>query len=67
MVVFTLQVVKENGEYVMYDQATWEQEAKSELKAIYTDGEFLNETTYSEIRNRIDNELAENGVELTTA
>ena len=62
-----LQVVKdENGDLVMNDQVSWEEEGTGELKPIYIDGDFLNETTYSEIRTRIDNELAENGVELKT-
>jgi nicotinamide phosphoribosyltransferase len=62
-----LQVVKdENGELVMNDQVSWKEENTGELIPIYTDGEFLNETTYADIRSRIDNELAENGVELKT-
>ena len=63
-----LQVVRdENGELVMNDQVTWEEEATGELKPIYVDGDFFNETTYADIRGRIDNELVENGVELKTA
>jgi nicotinamide phosphoribosyltransferase len=63
-----LQVLKdETGELVMNDQVTWKEEAIGELKPIYVDGDFLNETTYGDIRGRIDAELAENGVELETA
>lgn len=53
-----LKVVKENGEFVLKDQVSWEevQQEDNELKVIFKDGEFFNQTTFSEIRKR----LAEN-------
>jgi nicotinamide phosphoribosyltransferase len=48
-----LQVVTESGEYKLIDGQTWEEESLGELKTIYDNGEFFNETTLTEIRNII--------------
>lgn len=48
-----LRVELEDGAYVLYDQQTPEQELKGELKTVFKDGNLLNATTLSEIRERI--------------
>jgi nicotinamide phosphoribosyltransferase len=45
-----LRVELENGEYVLHDSQTEEQESQGELKTLYEDGNFFNETTLDEIR-----------------
>lgn len=45
-----LRVELENGNYVLYDKQTWEQEAKGELKTVFKDGLFIKETTLSKVR-----------------
>ena len=52
-----LRVEKENGEYVLYDQQTWEQEAQGELRVVFEDGEMKNIQTFEEIRERAKSEL----------
>lgn len=42
-----------DGEYVLYDKVTWEGESRGYLKPIYEDGVFYNQTTLTEIRNRL--------------
>ena len=41
------------GEYQLTDRVDWDTEKRGELKTIYKDGEFYNETTLSEIRERL--------------
>jgi nicotinamide phosphoribosyltransferase len=36
------------------DQCTWEEEENSDLKTIFVDGKFVNQTSLSEIRQRIN-------------
>jgi nicotinamide phosphoribosyltransferase len=48
-----LQVVKEDGEYRLIDNVTWEQEDQGELQVIYHNGLFANQTTFQEIRDRL--------------
>lgn len=50
----------EDGQYYLKDQATWDEvnSDKNELKIIFEDGKFYNETTLTEIRKRIDAKLA---------
>jgi nicotinamide phosphoribosyltransferase len=45
----------ENGQYILKDQATWSEvnSPENELKTIFKDGEFFNETTLTEIRERL--------------
>ena len=54
-----LQVKKVNGEYVLEDQVTWEQEEDGELKVIYIDGKFANPPTpFSTIRAAVKDIVA---------
>lgn len=50
-----LRVDKVNGEYILKDQCTPEEEAGGELKEVFRDGKLLIEHSLSEIRNRIQN------------
>ena len=43
----------ENGNIVLYDKVSWEEENGGLLKTIYKDGEFTNTTTLTEIRKRL--------------
>lgn len=45
----------ENGEEVIevFQGCDWESESKGLLQTIYEDGQFFNQTTLSEIRNRL--------------
>lgn len=42
-----------NGTLALYDKVEWSIEVSGELKTIYKDGEFYNETTLTEIKNRL--------------
>lgn len=42
------------GEYVLVDQVSVEEEQQGELKIIYKDGQFLNEVNLQEVRDRIN-------------
>jgi nicotinamide phosphoribosyltransferase len=48
-----LHVTKANNEYMLVDKVSWAEEAGGELQAIYYDGEFENQTTLMEIKNRL--------------
>lgn len=48
-----LRVEKEGDDYVLYDQQTLEQEQQGELKTVFLDGKLVNETSLSEIRQRL--------------
>lgn len=48
-----LRVELEEGEYVLYDQQTPEQETQGELTTVFLDGKLTRETSLSEIRTRI--------------
>jgi len=54
-----LKVIKKDGEYVLIDQVSWEEVNKddNELKVIFKDGEFFNQTTFSEIRERLAKQI----------
>ena len=52
-----LRVEKEDGEYVLYDEQTWEQEGQGELKVVFVNGVFPNPQTFEEIRERAKSEL----------
>jgi nicotinamide phosphoribosyltransferase len=41
------------GEYQLTDKVSWDTEKRGELKTIYKDGEFYNETTLTDIRERL--------------
>lgn len=45
----------ENGEYYLKDRATPEEEQTGYLQVIFEDGKFYNQTTLTEIRDRINN------------
>lgn len=49
-----LRVEKVDGEYVLFDEQTPEQEQMGELRTIYEDGKFFNQSSFAEIRSRID-------------
>ncbi|WP_054851093.1 nicotinate phosphoribosyltransferase [Olleya sp. ITB9] len=46
-----------DGEYVLVDQVTPEEENKGELQVIYENGQFLNPITLQEIRDRVNKTL----------
>jgi nicotinamide phosphoribosyltransferase len=48
-----LRVELEDGEYVVYDQQTQEQEKQGELKTVFLNGKLTNPVTLAEIRARI--------------
>lgn len=52
-----VKVEKVNGEYVLIDQVSEEEENTGELKVIYEDGKFFNQTTIAAIRERINKSL----------
>jgi nicotinamide phosphoribosyltransferase len=49
-----LRVELEDGEYVLYDQQTPEQEKLGELQTVFKDGKLIKETSLAEIRERIN-------------
>lgn len=40
-------------DYILHDQQTWDQEAQGELQIVFENGKLLNETSLSEIRERL--------------
>lgn len=46
-----------DGEYVLVDQVSEEEEKHGELQVIYEDGQFKNETNLQTIRDRVNNNL----------
>lgn len=51
-----LKVTKdEQGNFILHDQQNWGEEAQGELKVVFQDGVLYNETSLSEIRNRLWN------------
>ena len=50
-----LSIHNHDGEYVLVDQCSWAGEVVSSLQTIYKDGEFYNQTTLTEIRERLRN------------
>lgn len=53
-----LRVEEENGSYKLYDQQTPEQEEHGCLETVYENGKLLIDHTLSDIRARIDDEVA---------
>lgn len=51
-----MKVYKENGEYKLKDQCTWDEvnSDDNELKVIFKDNEFYNETTLTAVRDRLE-------------
>ncbi|PZR23684.1 MAG: nicotinate phosphoribosyltransferase [Flavobacterium psychrophilum] len=50
-----MKVVKENGNYKLIDQVSWEQEQTGELKEVFRDGKLLIDQSLAEIRERVKN------------
>jgi nicotinamide phosphoribosyltransferase len=48
-----LHVSKILDEYFLVDKVTWGEEEGGELQIIYNDGEFFNQTTLTEIRQKL--------------
>ncbi len=48
-----LRVIEENGELVLYDQQTEEQEAGGLLQVVFEDGKLVHETTMATIRKKL--------------
>ncbi len=48
-----LRVELEDGNYVLYDQQTWNQERQGELKTVFKDGKLTREQSLTEIRRRL--------------
>lgn len=43
----------DDGEIRLFDKVDWNLECKGQLQTIYKDGKFYNETTLTEIKNRL--------------
>lgn len=52
-----IKVERREGEYVLLDHATVEEEKKGELKIIYEDGQFANEVNLEEIREKVNQNI----------
>lgn len=50
-----LKVTHDGTDFVLQDQCTWEEESQGLLQVIFEDGNFFNQTTLTEIRNRLNN------------
>lgn len=48
-----LQVKNENGSYVLYDKVSWAQEADSELKTVFLNGQITRRFSLQEIRKNL--------------
>jgi nicotinamide phosphoribosyltransferase len=48
-----MSIDKENGEYKLIDQVTWEQEKQGALREVFRDGQLLIDQSLAEIRQRI--------------
>jgi nicotinamide phosphoribosyltransferase len=48
-----MRVELEDGEYVLYDQQTPEQEKQGELRTVFLDGKLVKAVTLQQIRERI--------------
>lgn len=52
-----LRVEEENGNFVLYDQQTGEQETLGCLEVVFEDGKLIKETTLQEIRDRVQSSI----------
>jgi nicotinamide phosphoribosyltransferase len=50
-------VQNEEGELVLRDRCTWEEEKQGLLETVFLDGELVRTSTLAEIRTRINNQL----------
>lgn len=48
-----IKVTLENGEYVLHDQVSWEEEKEGEFREVFRDGKLLVDSTLAEIRAQI--------------
>ncbi|MFK7799963.1 MAG: nicotinate phosphoribosyltransferase [Aureispira sp.] len=48
-----IKVTLENGEYVLHDQVSWEEEKEGEFREVFKDGKLLVDWTLAEIRAQI--------------
>ncbi len=48
-----LRVEKEGDDFVLYDCQTWEQAQQGELQVVFRNGELVNPSTFSEVRERL--------------
>ena len=48
-----LRVEMENGNYVLYDQQSWEQEAQGCLQTVFKDGKVIRDESITTIRDRL--------------
>ena len=53
-----LRVEKEGDRYVLYDQQTDKQETQGALEVVFEDGKLIKDQSFSEIRERLNNELS---------
>jgi nicotinamide phosphoribosyltransferase len=53
-----------NGDYELYDMVSSKTEKTGELKTIFKDGKFYNETTLSEVRSRLNDLLLTKKIDL---
>ena len=54
-----LKITLEDGEYILNDQVSWEEEQKGELREVFKDGKLLVDEKLSEIRLRTKNSVLE--------
>ena len=52
-----LSVDKENGELVLKDECTWEEEKQGLLQTVFENGKLVNEQSLAVIRKRLEDEL----------
>ncbi len=48
-----IKITKENGTYILHDQATWEEEQQGEMREVFRDGKLLVDEKLSDIKDRI--------------
>ncbi len=48
-----IKITKENNQYVLNDQVTWEEEGQGQLKEVFRDGKLVIDQNLAEIRRRI--------------
>ena len=61
-----IKVIKENGGFILKDKCTWDEvnSDDNELKVIFKDGKFYNETTLTIIRGKLEDLVSKDQVEL---
>ena len=46
-------IEKQNGNYILIDQVSWDRERQGELREVFRDGELVNDDSLAEIRERV--------------